>query len=328
MVAQKSEPDTSPLAEGQHHEMSWIGRIKHHLKEILLTMPSAGWMILFFLVPSILLFTLSFHPTALDGGIGKGWTLDTWRTISNPDYPSIVWRTLWLSAAATGICIFISVPCSFAMARASRTTRHIMVGLVILPFWTSFLIRVFAWKLLLHPDGVIRNLMLHYSLISPDQQLLYNPIAVLLVMVYTYLPFAMLPLFAAAEKFDFNLMEAGLDLGASPSRAFMKIFIPGIRAGIFSATLMVLIPALGSYVIPDMVGGANSEMIGTKIAQRAIPDRNLPHASALSALLMLGVLLPPFLGWAILRKRNVGVTETEAVSNIADTRPYAKRGHP
>ena len=320
MAAQPSEPSTSPPAQDPHLVMPLSSRFKRHLKEIFLTMPSAGWMIIFFLIPSILLFTLSFHPTALDGGIGKGWTLSTWSNISNPDYPSIVWRTLWLSAAATAICILISIPSSFAMARASRSMRHIMVGMVILPFWTSFLIRVFAWKLLLHPDGVIRNLMLHYSLISPDQQLLYNPIAVLLVMVYTYLPFAMLPLFAAAEKFDFNLMEAGLDLGASPGRAFMKIFIPGIRAGIFSATLMVLIPALGSYVIPDMVGGANSEMIGTKIAQRAIPDRNLPHASALSALLMLGVLLPPFLGWAILRKRNIGVTEPEAVSDMPVTR--------
>ncbi len=327
MAAQKSEPDAYPPGQGQHRKRTFTDRVEHHFKEILLTLPSAGWMILFFLIPSILLFTLSFHPTALDGGIGEGWTLKTWRTLSNPDYPSIVWRTLWLSAVSTFICIVISVPCSFAMARASRIMRHVMVGMVILPFWTSFLIRVFAWKLLLHPDGVIRNLMLHYSLISPDQQLLYNPIAVLLVMVYTYLPFAMLPLFAAAEKFDFNLIEAGLDLGAGPVRAFMKIFIPGIRAGIFSATLMVLIPALGSYVIPDMVGGANSEMIGTKIAQRAIPDRNLPHASALSALLMLGVLLPPFLGWVVLRKRNIGVTEPEVVSDMSDSRPFSNGGH-
>ncbi len=287
-------------------------------REIFLTLPSFGWMILLFLIPSILLFKLSFHPTALDGGIGEGWTLETWKTISNPNYPTIVWRTIWLSVVSTFICIIISIPCAYSMSRAPQVKRHIMVGMVILPFWTSFLIRVFAWKLLLHPSGMIRNALLHIGLIDASTQLLYNPVAVLLVMVYTYLPFSLLPLFAAAEKFDFSLMEAGLDLGASPFKAFYKIFIPSIRAGIFSATLMVLIPALGSYVIPDMVGGANSEMIGSKIAQRAIPDRNLPHASALSALLMLGVMLPPFIGWKVLRRRNIGVTETEAVSDLTE----------
>lgn len=320
MIPQTAKTEQSSPLSGPIRKMGFWRRVRHHLSEIFLTLPSFTWMVVFFLIPSILLFTLSFHPTALDGGIGKGWTLNTWRTISNPNYPTIVWRTIWLSVVSTFICIWISVPCAFALARAPMKIRHVMVGLVILPFWTSFLIRVFAWKILLHPDGVIRTYLVKLSLIAPDQQLLYNPVAVLLVMVYTYLPFAMLPLFAAAEKFDFNLIEAALDLGATPLRAFIKIFLPGIRAGIFSATLMVLIPSFGSYVIPDMVGGADSEMIGTKIAQRAIPDRNLPHASALSALLMLGVLLPPFIGWAVFRKRNIGVTETEAVADIAEPR--------
>lgn len=326
MTAQTKQLEIDPPGMGSKRKMTFGGRVRHHLAEIFLTLPSCGWMVVFFLIPSVLLFALSFHPTALDGGIGEGWTLDTWRTISNPNYPAIVWRTIWLSVLATLICIVISVPCSFAVARAPAIKRHVLVGLVILPFWTSFLIRVFAWKILLHPDGVIRTFLLNLGLIAPEQQLLYNPVAVLLVMVYTYLPFAMLPLFAAAEKFDFCLFEAALDLGATPFRSFMKVFVPGIRAGIFSATLMVMIPSFGSYVIPDMVGGADSEMIGTKIAQRAIPDRNLPHASALSALLMLGVLLPPFIGWAIYRKRNIGVTETEAVAESADARPYRNGG--
>ena len=326
MTAQPNSPpplaDTPALAARR----GFWRRVRHHLVEIGLTFTSCGWMIVFFLIPSILLFTLSFHPTATDGGIGEGWTLETWRTLANPDYPSIVWRTIWLSIVSTFICIVIAVPCAYAMARAPAIRRHVLVGLVILPFWTSFLIRVFAWKILLHPDGVIRGFLLSLSIIRPDQQLLYNPVAVLLVMVYTYLPFAVLPLYAAAEKFDFNLIEAALDLGATPLRAFSSVFVPGIRAGIFSATLMVLIPAFGSYVIPDMVGGANSEMVGSKIAQRAIPDRNLPHASALSALLMLGVLAPPFLGWVVLRRRNIGVTESEAVAEAGDSGVVQKGG--
>lgn len=288
-------------------------RIKHHMNELILTSPSYLWMVIFFLIPTILIFALSFRSTAPGGGIGDEWTLHTWNTISNPSYPEIVWRTIILSIITTIVCIVISIPCAFAMARASKRMRHVLVGLIILPFWTSFLVRVFAWKTLLHREGLISNIFIALGFIQPEEQLLYNSGAVLLVMIYTYLPFAILPLYAAAEKFDFSLIEAALDLGSTPLRAFVQIFVPGIKAGIFSATLMVLIPALGSYVIPDIVGGTDSEMIGSKIYQRAIPDRNLPHASALSALLFLGVLVPPFITWCFLRKRNINITETEAV---------------
>ena len=145
-------------------------------------------------------------------------------------------------------------------------------------------------------------------------------------MVYTYLPFAILPLYAAAEKFDFALLEAALDLGARPVRAFVNVFVPGVRAGIYSAVLMVLIPALGSYVVPDMVGGPDAEMIGSKIYQRAIPDRNLPHASALSALLMLGVLVPPGIAWLVFRRRNIGATETDVVRSLGSASNLGNSG--
>lgn len=301
------------------------GRIKHHLSEFLLSLPSFSWMLFFFVVPTVLIFALSFRTTAYDGSIGPDWTFETWKTISNPNYPEIVWRTIWLSFVTTFLCIIISIPSAFAMVRVSKKMRHIMLGLIILPFWTSFLIRVLAWKIMLHPNGVLKNIFIFLGLMTPEQQLLYNSGAILVVMVYTYLPFAILPIYAAAEKFDFSLLEAALDLGATPTRAFWRVFVPGISAGIFSAIMMVLIPALGSYVIPEVVGGYNSEMIGSKIAQRAINDRNLPHASALSALLTLGVLLPPFIGWLLFRRRNIGATETEAVAEVVSS-DRKKRG--
>jgi spermidine/putrescine transport system permease protein len=178
--------------------------------------------------------------------------------------------------------------------------------LVIVPFWTSFLIRIFAWKVLLHPDGPVKSLLLSLHLADASTPLLYRPEAVLLVMVYTFLPFAILPLYAAAEKFDFALLEAARDLGARSLEAFWRVFIPGIRRGLLTAVLMVFIPALGSYVIPDIVGGPNSEMIGNKIAQRTFVDRNLPHASGLSALLTLAVLAPLIGMWALQRNRKDG----------------------
>jgi spermidine/putrescine transport system permease protein len=260
-------------------------------------------MVAFFAVPTLLVFALSFRPADTLGGIGAGWTLQTWSHLSNPNYPSIIWRTIWISLAATVICILLALPCAYAMARAPVRWRAILTTLIILPFWTNFLIRVFAWRQLLHPNGPLKQILVSIGIITPDTLLLYNSGAVLLVSVYSFLPFAILPIYAAAEKFDFSLLEAARDLGARSMRAFISVFIPGIRRGLISAALMVFIPALGSYVIPDLVGGPTSELLGNKIAQRTFFDRNLPHASALSALLAAGVLIPLALLALAMRKR-------------------------
>lgn len=266
-------------------------------------MPSVVWLVVFFVIPTLTVFAFTFKPADLYGGIGRGWTLDTLRSLSNPNYPAIVSRTLRLSLLTTVWCLLFAVPCGYAMARCGVRWRRLLLVLVIVPFWTSFLVRVFAWKVLLHPAGPVKVLLTGLGLVAPDALLLYNEPAILLVMVYTYLPFALLPVYAAAEKFDFRLLEAARDLGARPLRAFWGVFIPGIRRGILTAVLVVFIPALGSYVIPDIVGGTTSEMIGNKIAQRTFSDRNLPHASGLSALLTLGVLAPMLLVLALQRRR-------------------------
>jgi spermidine/putrescine transport system permease protein len=262
------------------------------LRELLLTVPSFGWLVALFVIPTVVVFTIAFKPADALGGIGSGWTLATWRHLGNPNYPAIIWRTVWLSAATTALCVLLAVPTGYCMARAPRRWRQPLMLLVVVPFWTSFLVRVFAWKTLLHPDGMVKQLLVAAHLVGEDTSLLYRPETVLLVLVYTYLPFAILPVYAAAEKFDFSLMEAAEDLGAPRFRAFISVFLPGIRRGLLTAVAMVLIPALGSYVIPEIMGGTNSEMIGNKIAQRTFVDRNLPHASALATLLTLAVLLP------------------------------------
>ena len=277
--------------------------------EPLLTAPSFGWLVLFFGIPTILVFALSFKPAALGGGVGPGWTLETWRSLTNPNYPAIVGRTLWLSLACTVLCLVLAVPVAYWIARLDRKWRARVLLLVILPFWTNFLIRIFAWRTLLHPDGYLKNLLVAMGWAEPNDQLLYNEWAILLVLVYTYLPFAILPLFASAEKFDFTLIDAARDLGATRWRAFSSIFLPGIRVGILTAVLIVFIPALGSYAIPEIVGGPTSEMIGNKIAQRATTDRNLPHAAALGAVLTL-VIFVPLIGIGILRRR-AGSVEPE-----------------
>ncbi len=257
-----------------------------------MTLPSFVWLTALFVIPTAIVFVIAFRPADPYGGIGAGWTLETWRSLSNPNYPAIVWRTLWLSAATTVLCLLFAIPSGYAIARVSRRWQQILLLLVIVPFWTSFLIRIFAWKVLLHPEGFLKRWLVAFHLVPESASLLYNSGAVLLVLVYTYLPFAILPIYAAAEKFDFRLLEAARDLGAHQLRAFFSVFLPGIRRGIVTAILVVFIPALGSYVIPDIVGGPQGEMIGNKIAQRTFADRNLPHAGALSALLTVAVIAP------------------------------------
>ncbi len=280
-----------------------------------LSAPSMVWLSLFFLLPTLLVITISFHPAASDGGIGSSWTLQTWRSLSNPHYPAIVWRTLWISLVTAVGCVVLSLPCAYAIARMEKRWRAVMAAMIMLPFWTSFIVRVFAWKLLLHPEGFLKHLLMACHLVDEQTPLLYNSGAVVLVSIYSFLPFALMPIYAAAEKFDFALMEAARDLGAKSFFAFRKVFIPGIRRGIISALLMVFIPSVGSYVIPDLVGGTSNEMIGNKIYQRTFPDRNLPHASALAALMALGVLLP--LGvtvWWVRRQEARGVRRIEVSS--------------
>ena len=258
----------------------------------LLSAPSLIWLLLLFLIPTLLVFAIAFRPADVFGGIGEGWTLETFRRLTNPSYPAIIWRTIWLSVVTTGVCLLVAVPVGYYIARARASLRSTLLMLVIIPFWTNFLVRIFAWKVVLHPEGLLKRFLIFLHLIDADVSLLYNEGAVLLVLIYTYLPFAILPIYAAAEKFDFQLLEAAMDLGCSQLRAFWNTFLPGIGRGLMTAGLVVFIPALGSYVIPDIMGGPSGEMIGNKIAQRVFIDRNLPHASGLAALLTLAVLLP------------------------------------
>ncbi len=272
------------------------------LNEVLLTFPSYCWLTIFFLIPTLIIFAIAFKPATTDGSVAAGWTWRTLLSLKNPNYPEIILRTLWLSLGCTLITLLLSIPIAYYIARCKPKLRSFVLFLTIIPFWTSFLIRIFAWKEVLHPDGLLRRTLIALHIIDPNTLLLYSSWSVLLVMIYTELPFAILPLYSAAEKFDFTLMEAAMDLGATRFRAFCAVFIPGIKAGVISACIMVLIPSFGSYVIPDVVGGLNSQMIGNVIAQKTFVDRNLPAASALSAVLIL-VMLIPLLGFLKGKKR-------------------------
>jgi spermidine/putrescine transport system permease protein len=264
--------------------------IKKRINEMLLTAPSLFWLLIFFLVPTVSVLLVAFHPADAFGNILSGWTLENIDKFHSSAYWTIIWRTLWMSAVATVFCVIIAIPVAYYMILCSDSLKRALLVLIIVPFWTHFLIRVFAWKAVLNPEGFLRKFLIYINLISEQTLLLYNPYVVLLVIIYTYIPFAILPIFAAADKFDFALMEAAYDLGASRSKAFFKIFIPNISAGIIAGGLMVFIPALGSYVIPEMVGGIGSEMVGNMIAEKVFVGRNVPEASAWASILILVII--------------------------------------
>ena len=265
---------------------------KRKFGNFFLGLPSFVWLTVFYAIPVLVVFLLAFKPVDQYGGIGEGWTLNTIRALSNPSYPAIIWRTLWQGVVSTAVCIAVAIPISYQLARMSTKMKNLILLLIVVPFWTNFLIRIYAWKVFLHPNGFFKQTLVFLGLIPDSTMLLYNQWAVLTVMIYTYIPFAVLPIYAVAEKFDFSLLDAAKDLGASSFYAFRKIFLPGIMKGVWTAVLVVLIPAFGAYLIPSLVGGPTSELLGDKIAQRVFVDRNLPHASALYALLMIAVFIP------------------------------------
>jgi len=273
------------------------------IREVLVSLPSLFWLSLFFIIPTLFVFAIALKPANPYGGIGSGWTWDNFRSLASPNYLIVAWRTLWISVLSAAVCIVLATPIGYYLARVSARWRGFFLMLIIVPFWTNFLIRIFAWKVLLHPEGAIKKILAFSGLIGPQASLLYNAGAVVLVTVYTFLPFTILPIYAAAEKFDFQLLEAARDLGARRLQAFARVFLPGIQRGLITAVLFVFIPALGSYVIPDIVGGPSGEMIGNKIAQRVFIDRNLPQASALSVILILSVLAPLLTVLVLQRKK-------------------------
>ncbi|MDP3851822.1 MAG: ABC transporter permease [Luteolibacter sp.] len=266
--------------------------MKKFRQELPATLPSFGWLAFFVLAPTLLVLAIAFRETDPAGGIGAGWTIRQFGVFGRKSILVLLWRTIWISGLTTAICLSLALPVAWFLAKVRKEWRPRLLLLIIVPFWTNFLIRVFAWNQILHSEGGLARFLRSIHLLGENDSLLFNSGAVVLVSVYTYLPFAILPLYAAAGKFDFSLLDAARDLGATAFRSFWSVFLPGIRKGITTALVIVFVPMLGSYVVPDLVGGTDGQMIGNKIAQRNFADRNLPAASAMSAILTLAVLAP------------------------------------
>jgi putrescine transport system permease protein len=267
------------------------------------------WLLLFFAAPFVIVAAISLVP-AINGQPPfasplepANWTLDSYRLLIHDDlYIAAFANALRVAGVSTLIAMLIGYPMAYAMARAAPQRRNLLVMLIVIPFWTSFLVRVYAWMLLLRPTGLINSALMGLGLIDEPLPLIANEFAVHLGLVYSSLPFMVLPLYAALERLDPALLEAAQDLGARPWRAFVAVTLPLSLPGIVAGCLLVFIPAAGEFIIPDLLGGSDSPMIGRILWTEFFNNRDWPAASALAVGLLV-LLVAPILVFQAVERR-------------------------
>ncbi|MDR2303866.1 MAG: ABC transporter permease [Treponema sp.] len=281
----------------------------------------AIWFTIFFLAPLVIIVVYSFLKKGLYGGVEPVFSPDAYRSLSNPSFLIVTARTIVTSIAATIITIFIALPCGYFMAKSRNQTFLLL--LIIIPFWTNFLIRVFAWMNILGNSGFLNDFLIRIGLVNDYIHFLYNQRVVVLVLVYMYLPYAILPLFSTIDKFDFSLLEAARDLGASKFTSMMRVLLPNIRSGIYTAVLFTFIPIFGAYAVPLLVGGKDSYMLGNIIADQLTKSRNWPLASAISMVLTVittaGVIM-------MMNLQRRDAKRFSDMKGVPDTAPESARG--
>lgn len=267
------------------------------------------WLLLFFLAPFFIVLKISLAETVIasppftpmidwvdEGIMHIRVVIDNYAYLWEDDlYAKTYLNSLKVSSISTFLCLLIGYPMAYAIVRSSHTTKHILLMLIILPFWTSFLLRVYAWMGLLADQGTINDLLLSLGIIDEPIRMLYTEFAVYVGIVYTYLPFMILPLYANMEKLDWALLEAAADLGARPITTFFTVTLPMTMPGVLAGSLLVFIPATGEYVIPDLLGGGNVLMIGRVLYNEFNANIDWPVASAVAIALLLLLVLPMML---------------------------------
>ncbi|SHH15320.1 ABC transporter permease [Thermosipho atlanticus] len=253
----------------------------------------AFWLIIFFIIPLLIILSYSFLEKTPYGGVYFRFSLEGYKSFFTVSYLKILWRTIWISLISTIVTILLALPTAYYISKSKF--KNLLLLLVVIPFWTNSLIRIYAWIFVLGNNGLVNQLLRAIGLVDGYIQFLYNPFAVILVIVYAYLPYAIIPLYASIERLDNSILEAALDLGCNKRKAFFKVLIPNIKSGLITSIIFVFIPAMGSYAIPDLVGGINSKMIGNEIARQLTTAKNWPAAAAISSVLtfitLIGVIV-------------------------------------
>jgi spermidine/putrescine transport system permease protein len=252
--------------------------------------PSLVWMGLFFVLPLLIVLLISFASRGTYGGVEWTFTPANYRDLADPLYLWIYLRSIALALATTGLCLCLGFLLACHIAGEPARRQGIWLMLVLIPFWTNFLVRTYAWMNVLRADGLLNALLMNTGLTSGPIEILYTDTAVLIGLVYGYLPFMVLPLYAAIERIDRSLIEAARDLYAPGRAVFTRVIVPLAKPGIVAGCLLVFIPSLGAYITPDLLGGARSMMIGNFIQHEYLVVRDWPLGSAASFVLMAMVL--------------------------------------
>jgi len=251
-----------------------------------------AWLILFFNLPILIVLFISFVERGRAGGIvlPPVFTLESYAQFFDPLYLGILWNSVRIALVVTFVCLFVGYPLAYFITKQHPKIRNILLLLVMIPFWTNFLVRTYALMTLMGSEGIVNSILVSLHLTSQPLDLLYNEFAVVVGLVYGYLPFAVLPMYASIEKFEFSLMEAAADLGANTLRSFWRVMLPMTLPGVVAALVLVFVPVVGAFITPDIMGGGKVEMIGTLINRQFGVARNWPFGSAISFILMLIVL--------------------------------------
>lgn len=251
--------------------------------------PASAMLAVLFVAPMCIVFAYSLLTRGVYGGVADRWTLENYARLIDPLYGAILLRTLVLSAVATGLCLVLGFPLALFISRSGKR-KGIYLQLVMIPFWTSFLVRTYAWMFLLRDTGLINSVLIATGFITEPLPLLYNNGAVLLGLVYSFLPFVVLPLFATLERMDKSLLEAAADLGARPWEAVLRVVVPLCAPAFRAGAVLTFIPCLGAYLTPDLLGGGKTVMAGNLIQNQFTTARDWPFGSAVSLILMAVVV--------------------------------------
>ncbi|MFN2184065.1 MAG: ABC transporter permease [Anaerolineae bacterium] len=260
------------------------------LQTLLLIFPSLFWLVVFFAIPLIIVFVYSFLKRGPYGQVVWEFNLNNYARFFDPLYLKIFARSFKIAGITTAVSLLLGYPMAYWIATRSPKWRNILLLLLMIPYWTNFLVRTYAWILILRDSGLINSLLMGWGVIAEPLPLFGNDFAIIIGLVYGWFPSMVLPCYAAIERLDFSLVEAAQDLYANELRAFARIVIPITMPGIIAGSILVFIPSLGAYVTPDLLGGAKSVMIGNVIQSQFLTVRDLPFGSAFSFVLMVIML--------------------------------------
>ncbi|WP_242244712.1 spermidine/putrescine ABC transporter permease PotB [Bacillus cereus group sp. BfR-BA-01330] len=253
----------------------------------LLALPTVAWLLLFFLIPLVFVLGFAFMQRGAYGTVEMQFTLENISRVFDPLYLGTLWETVKIAVITTVICLLIGYPFAYTITIVDRKYRSILLLLATIPFWINFLVRSYAWIVILRSQGLVNTLLLKLGIISGPLNLLYNTPSVILGMVYSLLPFMILPVYAAIEQLDKRKLEAAYDLGATPIKAFWNITVPMTMSGIATGSILVFVSSIGMFVVSDVMGGSKVALIGNVIQNQFLGARDWPFGSALSIIVVL-----------------------------------------